>query len=72
MQVDTFDYSQYHNGGASRGEPQRPATKGELAKWMNHMAQSVGSGVLHWVCEGKLHYACVNVTGEIVERGLLD
>jgi hypothetical protein len=70
MKQDTFDYTQYRNGGASQGEPQRPSTIHELAVWMNKMSSSIGSGVYHWVTESKLHFM-ITLDDNIMERGLL-
>ena len=42
-----------------------------LATWMNDLAHKVGSGVYHWVTEGKIHFLRINTEGNIVERGIL-
>lgn len=64
------DYTAYPVPAKSRTS--RPCTPQELAIWMNKLADSVGSGVYHWVTEKQIHFMRYDVeTKSIHEVGML-
>ena len=68
-----YDHTAYH-GGASTPDncsPKRKSTHAELAVWMNNMASSVLSGVIHWITNGEIHFARLGDGREVLERGIL-
>jgi hypothetical protein len=73
-----FDHTAYHGSAPSIESPDRPATKLELATWMNNFTHSLGTNLYHWVTEGMIHWAnrsqdpdTGDWTHEIYEWGVL-